>query len=46
MRKDWLERLQTRLTRFYFMGHGADIALLSLIEIYGLYCYLSRLARN
>lgn len=40
----WLERLQTLLERFSSLGIGADIAALSLIELWGLYCYLSRLA--
>lgn len=42
----WLERLQTLLARFSYLNLDADIALLSLIELYGVYCYLSRLARN
>lgn len=44
MNSDWLERLQTLSVRFSGMGVGADLAALSLIELWGLYCYLSRLA--
>jgi hypothetical protein len=44
MSSDWLERLQTLSVRFSGMGVGADLAALSLIELWGLYCYLSRLA--
>ena len=40
----WLERLQTLLERFSGLGIGADIAALSLIELWGLYRCLSRLA--
>lgn len=39
----WLERLQTLSERFSYLGIGADMAALSLIELWGLYCYLSRL---
>jgi hypothetical protein len=38
---DWLERLQTLIARFSYMGIDADIASLSLVEAWGLYCYLS-----
>lgn len=44
MNSDWLERLQTLSARFSGMGIGVDLASLSLIELWGLYCYLSRLA--
>ena len=39
----WLERLQTLCERFSSLGLGADMAALSLCELWGLYCYLSRL---
>ncbi len=42
--ESWLERLQTLCERFSYLGIGADLAGLSLIELWGLYCYLSRLA--
>lgn len=42
----WLERLQTLVARFSYMGLDADIAALSLIELWGLYCYLNRLAES
>jgi len=41
---NWLERLQSLCERFSYLGIGADVASLSLIELWGLYCYLSRLA--
>lgn len=44
MNSDWLERLYTLSVRFSGMGIGADLTALSLIELWGLYCYLSRLA--
>ncbi|OIQ72546.1 hypothetical protein GALL_458250 [mine drainage metagenome] len=40
----WLESLQTLCERFAHLGIGADIAALSLIELWGLYRYLSHLA--
>ena len=40
----WLERLQTLLGRFSHLGVGADIASLSIIELWGLYLFLRRLA--
>ena len=40
----WLKRLQALLERFSYLGIGADIASLSLIELWGVYCFLSRLA--
>jgi hypothetical protein len=40
----WLERLQTLCARFSHLGVGADMAAMSLVELWGLYCYLSRLA--
>jgi hypothetical protein len=40
----WLERLQTLSVRFSHLGIGADLATLSLIELWGLYLFLSRLA--
>ncbi len=41
---DWLERLQCLSVRFSHLGIGADLAALSVIEAWGLYCFLSRLA--
>jgi hypothetical protein len=46
MHKGWLERLQTLLARHSYIGLNADIASFSLIELYGVYCYLSRLTSN
>lgn len=43
---DWLERLQTLIARFSYLGLDADIASLSLMEAWGLYCYLNRLAES
>jgi hypothetical protein len=44
MNSDWLERLKTLCERFSSLGIGADLTALSLIELRGLYCYLSQLA--
>lgn len=38
--------LQTLIERFSHLNVSADIATLSMIELWGLYCYLSRLAEN
>jgi hypothetical protein len=46
MNNDWLERLQMLLARFSYLNLDADIASLSFIELYGLYCYLSRMGGN
>ncbi len=46
MISDWLERLETLLARFSHMGLEIDIASLSLIDLWGVYCYLSRLAES
>lgn len=40
----WLERLQSLSARFSRLGIGADIAALSIIEAWGVYRFLSRLA--
>jgi hypothetical protein len=42
--ESWLGRLQTLCEEFSHLGIGADIAAMSLIELWGLYRYLSRLA--
>lgn len=41
---DWMERLQSLSVRFSHLGIGADIAALSIIELWGVYQFLSRLA--
>jgi len=40
----WLERLKLLCNRFSHLGIGADLAALSLIELWGLYRLLSHLA--
>jgi hypothetical protein len=40
----WQERLQSLCERFSHIGVGADLASLSLIELWGVYCFLCRLA--
>lgn len=44
MNNDWLQRLQTLVARFSHLGIGDNIASLGLIELWAVYCYLSRLA--
>jgi len=39
---DWMDRLQMLLARFPQYGIGNDIATLSEIEQWGVYCFLSR----
>lgn len=41
---DWRERLQCLSVRFAHLGIGADLAALSIVEVWGLYLFLSRLA--
>jgi hypothetical protein len=40
----WLEHLEMLLVRFSYLGIGADIASLSLIELWTVYRFLLRLA--
>lgn len=42
----WLERLVMLCERFSYLGVCSDIAAMNLIELWGLYCYLSRLAEE
>lgn len=42
--ENWLDTLETLLIRFSCLGIGADVAALSIVELWGLYCYLQRLA--
>ncbi|MDG1096226.1 MAG: hypothetical protein P8N23_01185 [Methylophilaceae bacterium] len=43
---DWLEQLKMLLARFSYLNLDADIATLSMVELWGLHCYLSRLAEG
>lgn len=43
MSDEWLEQLEMLLIRFSHLGIGADVASLSLIELWALYLHLSRL---
>lgn len=40
----WLDELNGLLARFSGIGIGADIAALSLCQLWGVYCFLRRLA--
>ena len=40
---DWINRLQTLCNRFSCLGMGADLAALSIIELWGLYRFLLRM---
>lgn len=40
----WQERLQGFCGRFSHLGMGADLAALQIIELWGVYCFLRRLA--
>ena len=42
----WLQRSQTLIVRFSALGISGDMAGLSLIELWGLYRFLSRLANG
>lgn len=44
MMPDWLLRLYGLAYRFEHTGIAPDLAALSMVELWGLYCYLSRLA--
>lgn len=42
----WLDELNGLLARFSGIGISADIGSMSLIELWGVYCYLRRLAEG
>ncbi len=44
MNETWLQQLEMLLIRFSHLGIGADIASLSMIELWAVYLHLSRLA--
>jgi hypothetical protein len=43
-RLHWLYELDRLLLRFADLGISADLATMSMIELWGIYCYLQRLA--
>jgi hypothetical protein len=44
LNESWIDELNMLLARYSYLNLNADIATLSLVELWGLYCYLSRLA--
>ena len=42
----WLNELNGLLARFSGMGISADLASMGLIELWGVYCFLRRLAES
>ena len=46
MNSETWERLQMLCNRFSHLGVGADLVALSIIEEWGLYLFLSRLAEG
>lgn len=42
-RTAWLLRLQELAVRHSHMGLAADLPALSIIELWGIYCFLSRI---
>ena len=43
-RDPWLTELENLLVRFSSIGIGADVAGMTLCELWGLYCLLRRMA--
>ncbi|TDP74131.1 hypothetical protein [Roseateles toxinivorans] len=43
---DWLARLQCLAARFPQYGVGADLAGLALADLWGVYCFLQRMAER
>lgn len=41
----FISELELLIARYSYLGIGADIASMSVIELRGLYCYLLRLAK-
>lgn len=46
MNENWLERFETLIARFSYMGISADLAALTLLEAWALYLHLSRLVEG
>lgn len=42
----WMERLQWLAARLPKLGIGADLAALPAADLWGLYCFLSRIAEG
>lgn len=42
----WLYQLQALSARFSELGITGDLAAMSVIELWGMYCYLQRLAET
>ena len=40
----WIEELACLLARYSYKGIDGDIGSISLIELWGIYCYLRRIA--
>ncbi|MBX9901802.1 MAG: hypothetical protein K2Y28_13555 [Burkholderiaceae bacterium] len=40
----FIKELEMLIMRYSYLGIGADLASMSMIELWGLYCYLQRLA--
>lgn len=40
----FIKELEMLITRYSHLGIGADLASMSMIELWGVYCYLQRLA--
>lgn len=43
---NWLDELNGLLARFSGMGIDADIAAVGLCDLWGIYCFLRRLAES
>lgn len=43
---DWLKELELLAWRFSYLGFGPDLAGMTMIELAGLYAYLSRLTAS
>lgn len=41
---DWIKELELLAWRFTHLGFGPDMAGMTVVELAGLYCYLSKLA--
>jgi hypothetical protein len=39
----WLENLQMLIAKYSYIGINADYSSLTKVELWGVYCYLSRL---
>jgi hypothetical protein len=46
MRPTWINDLNGLIVRFSYLGITNDVGTMSIIELWGVYCYLKRIAES